>query len=196
MISALRQVTSPENLLAAPRLRSPRPLESFATATGGVALGVSWEPVAGARTYRLEIAGDRLFDRTVVDRDEILVTAAQSPALSEGVYHVRVAGVDAQGRLGDFSDPVPVRIVLDRVPPFVEVQKCLVVRSGRGREVLVSGRTEPNAAVLVSGRPIAVDAIGYFSAVLRDVPGGQREIEVTARDRAGNVTTVKQAIQA
>jgi hypothetical protein len=195
MISALKQVTAPESILPAPRLRAPRPLETFPTATGGVVLGVSWEPVPGSRGYKLEVAGDRLFDRPVVDREDITGTSFQTPGIGPGIYFARVAAVDLQGRPGDFSEPVPLRVVLDRTPPFIEVQKCLVQRSGRGREVLINGRTEPNATVTVSGRPVVVDAAGYFSAVFRDLPATLTELEVVARDRAGNAQTLHQAVQ-
>jgi hypothetical protein len=51
------------------------------------------------------------------------------------VYHVRVAALDALGRTGDFAEPVPVRIVVDRQPPFIEIQKFVVRALVRRRQV-------------------------------------------------------------
>ena len=67
-----------------------------------------------SRAYRLEIAGDRFFDKPIVSRDDLRVTSFASPSLGQGVYHVRVAALDAQGRTGDFTDPVPLRVVFER----------------------------------------------------------------------------------
>jgi hypothetical protein len=195
MISALKQITSPENLLPPPRLTQPRALENFYTATGGAAVACAWGAVPGARSYRLEVSGDRFFDKTAVARDDIRETSFQTPSLGEGIYHLRVAAVDAQGRPGLFSEPIPLRVVLDRFPPFVEIQKFVVLKAGRGREILVNGRTEPHVTLTVAGRAIVVDDSGYFSTVLRDVPISQGELEITARDRAGNVKSIRQAVQ-
>lgn len=195
MISALKEITSPENLLPAPRLSAPRPLETFPSATGGVVISCVWEPVPGARAYRLEIAGDRFFDKPVVSRDDLRATAFATPSLGQGVYYVRVAGLDARGRTGDFAEPVPVRIVVDRQAPFIEIQKFVVLQSGRGREALVNGRTEPGATLSVGGRAVVVDETGYFSAVLKGLAVGQTEMEILARDRAGNLKTLLQRVQ-
>ena len=194
-ISALKEITSPERLLPAPRLLEPRALETFPTASGGVVLACAWDAVPAARAYRLEIAGDRFFDTPVVTRDDLRERTFSTPGLGPGVYHVRVAAVDALGRSGEFADPVPVRVVLDRAPPFVEIQKFVVLQTGRGREVLVNGRTEPGAVVSIGGRPVSVDGSGYFSAVLKGPAAGQGEVEIVARDRAGNATNLRQAVR-
>jgi hypothetical protein len=194
VISALKEISRPETLLPAPALRSPRPLETMPTASGGVAVPCVWDPVAGARVYRLEVAGDRFFDKPVLARDDVRETAVTTPALGPGVYYVRVAALDARGAAGDFSVPVPLRIVVDRVPPAVEVQKFVALRTGRGRELLVNGRTEPGASVSVGGVAVTVDASGDFSAVIRGPAADGPEAEIVARDRAGNVTTVRRAV--
>jgi hypothetical protein len=195
MISALKEISKAENLLPAPRVSAPLPLETFPSATGGVVISCAWEPVAGARVYRLEISGDRFFDKPVVSRDDLRATAFATPSLGQGVYHIRVAALDAEGRTGDFAEPVPVRIVVDRQAPFIEIQKFVVLQTGRGREVLVNGRTEPGATVSVGGRPVVVDGTGYFSAVLKGLAVVQAEMEILARDRAGNVKSLLQKVQ-
>jgi hypothetical protein len=184
MISALKEISQPESLLPPAVRRAARDLR----AGGRLRLGA----VAGARGHRLEIAGDRFFDKPVVSRDDL---RRPSPLARTGVYHVRVAGLDSQGRPGDFCEPVPVRIVVDRVPPFIEIQKFVVLQTGRGREVLVNGRTEPGAAVSVGGRPVVVDETGYFSAVLKGLAAVQGEMEILARDRAGNSKSLLQKVQ-
>jgi len=195
MISALKEISKAENLLPAPRISAPRALETFPSATGGVSVACAWDPVPGARTYRLEIAGDRFFDKPVVARDDLRATSFATPSLEQGVYHVRVAAIDIEGRTGDFAEAVPMRVVVDRQPPFIEIQKFVVLQTGRGREVLVNGRTEPGATVSVGGRPVVVDDTGYFSAVLKGLAVVQAEMEILARDRAGNLKTLLQKVQ-
>ncbi len=193
-VSAARQVTSPELLLPAPRLRAPKPLESVTTATGGAPLAAAWDPVAGARTYRLEVAADRFFDEVAASLEDVRGTDAKTASLQPGVYFVRVAAVDVQGHVGDFAEGVPVRVVLDTTPPFLEIEKLVVMRAGRGRDVLVSGRTEPGVTLTVGGRAVAVDPGGSFSAVLRDLGAERGEVHVRAVDRAGNVRELRQAV--
>jgi len=193
-VSAARQVTSPETLLPAPRIERPAPLATFVTTGAGVSLEVAWAPVAGARSYRLEVATDRFFDQLAVGLDDLRATAATTPPLVPGVYFARVAAVDAQGRVGDFGEGVPLRVVLDREPPFLEIEKLVLMRAARGREVLVSGRTEPGATLTVAGRPVAVDPGGTFSAVLRSLPADAAELEIVARDAAGNARTIRQGV--
>jgi hypothetical protein len=49
--------------------------------------------------------------------------------------------------------------------------------------------------VSVGGRPVVVDETGYFSAVLKGLAVGQAEMEILARDRAGNTKSLLQKVQ-
>ena len=123
------------------------------------------------------------------------VPGDQAPHYKFSIYGVRepvgVLGIENAQQ----GYPVPVRIVVDRVPPFIEIQKFVVLRTGRGQEVLVNGRTEPGATVTVGGMAVVVDGNGYFSAVLKGLAPGRTQMEIVARDRAGNVKSFQQAVQ-
>ena len=194
MISALKQLTRPENILPAPTVRSPDPLERFFTGADSIPVDVAWKDVAGGKSYRLEIATDRYFDKVVFRKENIREKSLLVPELGGNVFYLRVAAVDSKGRSGDFSELIPFRIIVDRVPPHLEVTKFVVLKSGRSREVLVNGQTEPFATVEIGGKRVNVDESGAFSTVVRKFVPGQQEIEIVARDRAGNVRNLRKAV--
>lgn len=194
MISALKQLTRPTTLLPPPALSTPRPLQRFFTNSDAIPLDVRWDAVPGGETYRLEIATDRYFDKIVLSRPGIRETRFQVPELGGNVFFLRVAAEDGKRRAGDFSEPVPFRIIVDRVPPHLKVTKFVVLKSGSSREVLVNGQTEPFATVQVGGRPVNVDESGFFSVVIKKFAPGQKEIELVARDRAGNIRNLRKAV--
>jgi hypothetical protein len=194
MISALKQLTRPTTLLPPPALGTPRPLQRFFTNSDAIPLEVRWDTVPGGETYRLEIATDRYFDKVVLSRAGIRKTRFQVPELGGNVFFLRVAAEDGQKRVGDFSEPVPFRIIVDRVPPHLKVTKFVVLKSGSSREVLVNGQTEPFATVQVGGRSVNVDESGFFSVVIKKFAPGQKEIEIVARDRAGNIRNLRRAV--
>jgi hypothetical protein len=194
MISALKKLTKPENLLPAPGLNSPRPLQRFFTSAQSLPLRCEWSAVRGARVYRLQVATDIYFDKVVFTKENIQETKFLVPELGGNVFFVRVAAIDARRNEGDYSEAVPVRVIIDRVPPHLEVTKFVVLRSGGSREVLVNGQTEPFARVKVAGRKVVVDDSGFFSTVVKRFSPGQEEIEIVAEDRAGNVRNLRKAV--
>jgi len=194
MISALKKLTKPENILPAPVLKSPRPLQRFFTSAQWLPLECGWGAVKGARSYTLQVATDRYFDKIVFSKSSIKETTFLVPELGGNVFFVRVAAIDSKRREGDYSEPVPVRVVIDQVPPHLEVTKFVVLKSGASREVLVNGQTEPFAEVVVGGRRVTVDDSGFFSTVVKRFSPGQKEIEIVAEDRAGNVRNLRKAV--
>ena len=85
-------------------------------------------------------------------------------------------------------------MIVDRVPPIVDIKKFVVLRSGGSKEVLVHGETEPTASVEVGGRAVNVDENGFFSTVVREFSPGQKEVEIVVKDRAGNVKSVRRSV--
>jgi hypothetical protein len=194
MISALKKLTRPENLLPAPRMKSPRPLQRFFTNAESLPVDCEWQAVKGALAYRVQVATDRYFDKVVFSETNVQKTKFLVPELGGNVFFIRVTAVDSKRMEGDYSEPVPVMVIIDRVPPHLEVTKFVVLRSGGSREVLVNGQTEPFAEVVVGGRSVSIDDSGFFSAVVKRFSPGQKEIEIVAKDRAGNVSNLRKAV--
>jgi len=105
-----------------------------------------------------------------------------------------MAALDSGQSTGDFSQPLPFRVIVDRIPPIVDIKKFVVLKSGGSKEVLVSGETEPTATVEIGGRAVSVDENGFFSTVVRKFSPGQQEIEIVVKDRAGNVRSVRRSV--
>ncbi len=61
------------------------------------------------------------------------------------------------------------------------------------KEVIVSGKTEPSATVLINTIPVVVDTQGAFTKKLSFSPG-KTKIQITARNRMNKETTVERTI--
>lgn len=194
MISALKKLSETGSLVAPPRVEIPAPLESFVTNTDSRPVEVRWASVPDARTYRLEVATDRYFDQVVFSKANLRETSFLVPELGGNVFYLRVAALDSRQVTGAFSDPLPFRVIVDRVPPIVDIKKFVVLRSGGSKEVLVHGETEPTASVEIGGRAVNVDENGFFSTVVREFSPGQQEVEIVVKDRAGNVRNVRRSV--
>jgi hypothetical protein len=81
-------------------------------------------------------------------------------------------------------------VVLDRQPPALAVTKPVAGEVIDGTNVIVSGKAEAGATVIVNDRTIVPAQDGSFSESFTGT-AGPLTITVVARDRAGNETTVK-----
>jgi hypothetical protein len=98
MIEDRSAPSDPRDLPDAPRLTEPA--DDHVTTSDAVVLG--WREVAGARSYRLEVASDAAFRRPVVSRS-LERPGEELEALGEGDYYWRVAAVDELGFPGERS---------------------------------------------------------------------------------------------
>jgi len=75
--------------------------------------GAAWEPVDEAAFYRVELAEDAAFQRTLVDVtiDADIQQAVRLEDIAPGAWFARVAALDADGLEGHPSEPLAVRVV-------------------------------------------------------------------------------------
>jgi hypothetical protein len=156
-----------------------------------------WAKVGGAARYRLQIARTALFGELLLDKSDIRSTSVQIPGLREGHYHWRVSCIDAADVESPFSEPRRFRIATarerrtdDTVPPALEVLDFLP----SGHLVIVNGRTEPGALLIVDGQKIDVYDDGAFTAVVRLKRDGMNEVEIVAQDPAGNQNRMRRSV--
>jgi hypothetical protein len=89
-------------------------------------------------------------------------------------------------------------IVVDRTPPPLAITRPKANDTVEGTEVVIEGKTEPDAEVTVSGRALRPNPDGTFTDRIT-APVGPLTLQIVAKDRAGNETkttlsiTVKQS---
>ncbi|MGQ9582711.1 MAG: right-handed parallel beta-helix repeat-containing protein, partial [Thermoplasmatota archaeon] len=100
--------------------------------------------------------------------------------LSEGNNTILVSATDAAGN----TATIVRSVVLDTMPPLLEVTSPPSGSYASAPETRLSGRTEPGARVLVDGRE-TLNVGGSFSETIA-LPASDNYINVTALDAAGN----------
>jgi hypothetical protein len=101
---------------------------------GGAPLDFSWRPVAGAVSYRVEIATDPSMVRTVVRRSTNEAHFSAAEPVAGGRYFARVRAVRAEGIVSEWSTVRPLRFVHYQVPDgaFVAADGVIVLPEGGG----------------------------------------------------------------
>ena len=84
-------------------------------------------------------------------------------------------------------------VVLDRTPPTLTVTKPVANATIEGPNVVIEGKAEAGATIVVNDRSVVPAQDGSFTGSFTATPGALT-ITVVARDRAGNETTVKTAV--
>jgi hypothetical protein len=185
------ELSSPVRLLPPPVPVQPAASQEFRRDRDEVVV-LEWEPVSGARGYRLEVARDRLFVDRVVEDSGRTATRATLGIRGEGSFEWRVAAEAAGGDLGRWSDPRTFRVATlsagdgenDREPPPLEI----VDAERYGNIFIVAGRTDPGAIVEINGESVSVDARGAFTKTIQLSGESWSFIVVRARDAWGNIS--------
>jgi len=174
---------------------SPPPTPDATASPGRLVLT---RPRAGARHGRgpLEVAG-RLEPAA---GGEVRIGDARGPIAPDGTF---VLGVDPPGegpvrlevvaRPGE-GEPVraDLRVVVDRTPPRLTVERPGPGAAVAGDTVEVAGRVADDGAVTVTvdGEPVELRVDGAFRAVVRLPAPGERVVRVEAVDDVGNAALV------
>lgn len=175
--------TTPKGLLAAPAPVSPAAEASFAYRELPPKIRFSWQGPARAKTYRLQLAGDPVFKKMVVD--EKLGEAAYSHGnLRQGEYFWRVRALDGWAE-GKSSPVMHFRLVQDLDPPPLQVEFPPPLLEDR--QCLLKGNTEAGAELFINNKPVSTGTRGEFAHQLQ-LQRGINVIAVEAVDAAGNIT--------
>lgn len=84
-------------------------------------LVLTWQPVAGAKRYALQVARNRLFVHKIIDVDDRATTQATLGLRGDGTFVWRVAAFTADGVQGPWSTPRRFRVVGEPPPaPIAE----------------------------------------------------------------------------
>ena len=189
------RLSAKHSLPGLPRLLAPQDQRVF-TAERQEAIMLSWDPVAGAKQYRLVISDKALFTDPLFDATRS-GTSAKLEDVPPGAYHWKVAALSDSGEIGEYSASRRFRVASHRItdrgdtqPPALNITEFVQV----GMMVIVNGRTEPGANLWGNNEKIEVDDSGDFYAVIRLQLEGTNDITFIAQDNAGNEEKlVKQA---
>lgn len=147
------------------------------------AIPFQWKPVPGAAAYQLRVSRTSLFTQVVADK-RVGEPSVAITGLDAGDYFWAVTAIDAQNRSSEPS----------------ETHKFSLFNPGRGQDMLleiegtqlhgnvveVIGRTEPGAAILVDGQPVAnIKNDGRFQHFTGRLERGSHTIVVVGQNRRG-----------
>jgi len=153
----------------------------------------SWTPMTNAKGYRLQISRNPYFSSLIVDR-KVTSSAVMVSGLTEGPYYWMVQSYDANDKesveseknrftiIAHESDSGKIRLDLD---PLIQ----------HGRVIELTGKTEPNARVMVNGHEVPVIlSDGSFHYFMPPLPNGESTITITAQNARGGVNTQQQKV--
>jgi hypothetical protein len=170
-------------------LDPPHQAKIAGAATGKVLL--TWRPVPGAGSYRLEMDTSAYFSGPFVDRRGLTDTSVEVRGLDRGQYYWRVASEGAprlDGRFSEFarltvSAPEEARAA---APPPLDLQNLELSST----DILhVKGTTAPGTSVTVNGRRLEVNQDGTFSEFVQLDQAGHQTVAIRATSLDGGMVT-------
>lgn len=114
-----RNLSAPARLPAAPLPIDPSDDLEIPLDTAD-RLVLTWQPVAGAERYALQVARNRLFVHKIIDVDDRSTTQATLGLRGDGTFVWRVAAFTADGVQGPWSAPRRFRVVGEPAMPVAE----------------------------------------------------------------------------
>lgn len=149
---------------------------------------LEWRAVPKAVAYQLRVGTSSMFTHVVAER-RVSTTSAALSGLDAGDYFWTVAAIDAEGKQSEPSDAYKFTLVAQGKGDemLLEVEGTQL----HGSVVEVIGRTEPGAAVLINGQPVAnLQPDGHFRHYTQPLPRGNQTIVITGQNRRG-ATAIK-----
>jgi hypothetical protein len=176
--------TVPKDLLPPPQITAPVPDLTLHAQT----VDFTWQPVAEALQYRLQISHKPDFI-LLLDSRTVKGSSFAWKAPSRGVYFFRILTVDRDQQAGAFSQPLSFLVDVDELPPFLVLNYPGADMAVSDTAIEVQGEVEKGTVLRINGQPVTPEADGSFSYGLELDPA-RPVIRAEAADRAGNVSTV------
>ncbi len=147
-----------------------------------------WRAVPKAVAYQLRVGTSSMFTHLVAER-RASSTSATVSGLDAGDFFWTVTAIDAENKESEPSDTYKFTLVAQGKGDemLLEVEGTQL----HGSVVEVTGRTEPGAAVLINGQPVAnLQPDGRFRHYTQPLPRGNQTIVITGQNRRG-ATAIK-----
>jgi hypothetical protein len=182
--------TQKSDVLAPPALVAPLNLAPIISENPKTAVvRFEWQPVDQAVGYTLRISSTTMFTKLVKQMTASGPTADVS-GLEAGDYFWNVTATDAKKETSEFSETFKFSLVAQG-----KMQNMLLEIEGtqiHGRVVELIGKTEPGAALIVNGQPVAnIAQDGTFRHFTEPLEPGEHTLVVIGSNRRGGTATQK-----
>jgi hypothetical protein len=183
--------TFKSNILAPPGLIAPlnqSPVISENPRTASIHF--EWKAVDGAIGYTLRVSPTNMFTRLVKEL-KVSGTGTDVSGLEAGDYFWNVSASDAKKETSEYSETF--KFSLFAQGKTQEMMLEIEVPRIQGHSAELIGKTEPGAALIINGQPVAnISPDGTFRHFTEPLEPGQHTIVVIGSNRRGG--TAKQQI--
>jgi hypothetical protein len=180
--------TQKSNVLAPPGLVAPLNLAPIISENPKTAVvRFEWQAVDQAVSYTLRISSTTMFTK-LVKQVSVGGPTAEVSGLEAGDYFWNVTATDAKKQTSEFSETFKFSLVAQG-----KSQNMLLEIEGtqiHGRVVELIGKTEPGAALIVNGQPVAnIAQDGTFRHFTEPLEPGEHNLVVIGSNRRGGTAT-------
>jgi hypothetical protein len=185
--------TQKSDVLAPPGLVAPLNLAPVISENPKTAvIRFEWQPVDQAVSYTLRISPTTMFTK-LVKQTSVSGASAEVSGLEAGDYFWNVTATDAKKETSEFSETFKFSLVAQG-----KMQNMLLEIEGtqmHGRVAELIGKTEPGAALIVNGQPVAnIAQDGTFRHFTEPLEPGEHTLVVIGSNRRGGTATQKVSI--
>jgi len=181
------------NVLAPPGLVSPLNLAPIISETPQKAqIRFEWQAVDDAVSYTLRISPTTMFTK-LVKEVKVNGTTTEVSGLDAGDYFWNVTASNAKKETSEYSETFKFALVAQGKTQEMRLEISSTQIHGRVAEII--GKTEPGAALIVNGQPVAnIDPEGTFRHFTEPLEPGEHTIVVIGSNRRGGTATKKLSI--
>jgi len=172
-------------VLAPPDLILPRNLEPITAEVPKTApLHFEWKPVPEAVSYMLRVSRTKMFTNIEAERRGVTGTSVELTGLDAGDYFWNIIATDAKKQTSEVSETFKFSLVAQGKAQdmMLEIEEPQI----HGRVAEIIGRTEPGAALIINGQPVAnIARDGTFRHFTVPLEPGQHTIVIIGQNRRG-----------
>jgi len=185
--------TQKSNVLAPPNLVEPLNLAPIINENPKTAaIHFEWQPVDQAVSYTLRISSTAMFTK-LVKQVQVNGTSVEVSGLDAGDYFWTVTATDAKKETSEFSEAFKFSLVAQGKMQNMLLEIESTQMHGRVAEII--GKTEPGAALIVNGQPVAnISPDGTFRHFTEPLEPGEHTLVVIGSNRRGGTATQKVSI--
>jgi len=181
------------NVLAPPGLISPLNMQPVISENPKAEkIHFEWQPVDQAVSYTLRISPTTMFTK-MVKEVKVTGTTAEVTGLDSGDYFWNVTASDAKKETSEYSEIFKFSLVAQAKAQDMLLDISSTQIHGRVAELI--GKTEPGAALIINGQPVAnISPDGTFRHFTEPLEPGEHTIVVIGSNRRGGTATKKISI--